>query len=315
MVPGENCTECSERGNRGDIWKTVLNVQKSAEAIVPESREGPNQCKYFDTLNHEKLLNLLRRETDDERVIQLIKRFLKSGVMENGVIMTTDEGSPRGGPLSPLLANVYLNEFDHEYEKRGVPVIWYADDIVRFCKSERAPERLPESSIRYLEDKLKLKENQEKSHCQGERKEGIQVPGICIQQGQRRAFHPGSPEVSAESQEQASRTHQEEAGKECQNDHGRSETLYAGLAELACHCGYEEYDGRVERLVAEKNLHVYLETMEESENQVPKTAKTGNTREILIYDGVQQARILVYGRHHIRRKSQFKRKTRKRRIP
>ena len=120
--------------------------------------------KYFDTLNHEKLLNLLRREIDDERVIQLIKRFLKSGVMDNGVVVATDEGSPQGGPLSPLLANIYLNEFDHEYERRGVPVIRYADDIVLLCKSERATERLLESSIRYLEGKMKLKVNREKSH-------------------------------------------------------------------------------------------------------------------------------------------------------
>ena len=120
--------------------------------------------KYFDTLNHEKLLNLLRREIDDERVIQLIKRFLKSGVMDNGVVVATDEGSPQGGPLSPLLANIYLNEFDHEYERRGVPVIRYADDIVLLCKSERAAGRLLESSIRYLEGKLKLKVNREKSH-------------------------------------------------------------------------------------------------------------------------------------------------------
>ncbi len=70
--------------------------------------------KYFDILNHEKLLNLLRKEIDDERVIQLIKHFLKRGVMEDRVVMTTEEGSPQGGPLSLLLANVYLYEFDHE---------------------------------------------------------------------------------------------------------------------------------------------------------------------------------------------------------
>ena len=120
--------------------------------------------KYFDTLNHEKLLNLLRKEIKDERVIQLVKRFLKSGVMENGVVMATEEGSPQGGPLSPLLANIYLNEFDHEYEGRGVPVVRYADDIVLLCKSERAAERLLESSTRYLEGKLKLKVNRDKSH-------------------------------------------------------------------------------------------------------------------------------------------------------
>lgn len=120
--------------------------------------------KYFDTLNHEKLLNLLRKEVKDERVIQLVKRFLKSGVMENGVVMATEEGSPQGGPLSPLLANIYLNEFDHEYDRRGVPVVRYADDIVLLCKSERAAERLLESSTRYLEGKLKLRVNREKSH-------------------------------------------------------------------------------------------------------------------------------------------------------
>ena len=92
--------------------------------------------KYFDTLNHEKLLNLLRETIKDERVIQLIKKFLKSGVMENGVKIATTEGSPQGGPLSPLLANVYLNEFDWEYERRGVPVIRYADDSY-YCAKVR----------------------------------------------------------------------------------------------------------------------------------------------------------------------------------
>ena len=119
--------------------------------------------KYFDTLNHERLLNLLREEIKDERVIQMIKRYLKSGVMENGVVMETDMGSPQGGNLSPLLANIYLNEFDHEYEKRGVPCVRYADDIVLLARSERAAKRLLESSISYLEGKLRLTVNREKS--------------------------------------------------------------------------------------------------------------------------------------------------------
>ena len=119
--------------------------------------------KYFDTLNHELLLNILRRNVKDERVIQLIKRYLKSGVMENGVVVGTNEGSPQGGNLSPLLANVYLNEFDQEFSKRGVPCIRYADDIVLLAKSERASQRLLESSTKYLEGTLKLKVNREKS--------------------------------------------------------------------------------------------------------------------------------------------------------
>ena len=119
--------------------------------------------KYFDTLNHTVLLNLLRQQIKDERVIQMVKRYLKSGVMENGVVMETEEGSPQGGNLSPLLANVYLNEFDWEFKRRGVPCIRYADDIVLLAKSERAAERLLESSIKYLEGKLQLKVNREKS--------------------------------------------------------------------------------------------------------------------------------------------------------
>ena len=119
--------------------------------------------KYFDTLNHELLLNILRRNIKDERVMQLIKRYLKSGVMENGVVMETEEGSPQGGNLSPLLANIYLNEFDQEYAERGVPCIRYADDIVLLAKSKRAAERLLVTSTTYLEGQLKLKVNREKS--------------------------------------------------------------------------------------------------------------------------------------------------------
>lgn len=119
--------------------------------------------QYFDTLNQERLLNLLRKEIKDERVIQIIKRYLRSGVMEHGVVMETEKGSPQGGNLSPLLANIYLDEFDKEFEKRGVPCVRYADDIVLLARSERAAKRLLETSTKYLEQELKLTVNREKS--------------------------------------------------------------------------------------------------------------------------------------------------------
>ena len=146
--------------------------------------------KYFDTLNHELLLNLLRRQIHDERVTLLIKKYLKSGVMEGGTFTRTEEGSPQGGPLSPLLSNVYLNEFDQEMERRGVKVIRYADDIVVLAKSKRAAGRLLESCRRYLEGKLKLKMNAQKSKvvsvlaikhfkflgfCLGKNKKGVYI--------------------------------------------------------------------------------------------------------------------------------------------
>lgn len=119
--------------------------------------------KYFDTLNHELLMDLLHRKIQDIRVLRLIKKYLKSGVLENGIVCKTEEGSPQGGPLSPLLANIYLNEFDWEMDRRNVKMVRYADDIVVFARSKRAAERLLESCRRYLEDKLKLRMNTEKS--------------------------------------------------------------------------------------------------------------------------------------------------------
>ena len=146
---------------------------RSAKDAILRSKEYAEQgytravvldlSKYFDTLNHTLLLNLLRQQVKDERVIQMVKRYLKSGVMENGVVTETEEGSPQGGNLSPLLANIYLNEFDWEFKRRGVPCIRYADDIVLLAKSERAAERLLETSTKYLEGKLQLKVNREKS--------------------------------------------------------------------------------------------------------------------------------------------------------
>ena len=121
--------------------------------------------KYFDTLNHELLMNMLRQDIKDKRLIDLIKKYLKSGVMENGIVMRTDEGSPQGGNLSPLLANIYLDQFDKEFEGRGVKVIRYADDIILLAKSIRAAERLLGTSTEYLEKKLKLKVNAEKSRA------------------------------------------------------------------------------------------------------------------------------------------------------
>ena len=146
---------------------------RSAQQAIQKVKEYAEQgyttaveidlSKYFDTLNHELLMNMVREEVKDKRVTDLIKKYLKSGVMIEGLLVKTEEGSPQGGPLSPLLANIYLNKYDKEMERRGVKVIRYADDIVVLARSNRAGERLLESSKRYLEGKLKLRLNTEKS--------------------------------------------------------------------------------------------------------------------------------------------------------
>ena len=149
------------RPNRS-AQQAIQKVKKYAEEGYTTAVEI-DLSKYFDTLNHELLMNMVREEVRDKRVTDLIKKYLKSGVFAEGLLVKTEEGSPQGGPLSPLLANIYLNKYDQEMTRRGVKVIRYADDIVILAKSKRAGERLLESSKRYLEEKLKLKLNTEKS--------------------------------------------------------------------------------------------------------------------------------------------------------
>lgn len=142
--------------------EAIRKVKKYAEEGYTHAVQV-DLSKYFDTINHDLLLNLLRQTIKDGRVIKLIKKYLKSGIMADGVVVRTEQGTPQGGPLSPLLANIYLNEFDQEWKRRGMKHIRYADDIIILTKSKRAAEHQLESSRKYLEGKLKLTMNTEKS--------------------------------------------------------------------------------------------------------------------------------------------------------
>ena len=119
--------------------------------------------KFFDTVHHSFLLRLLSYTIKDGRVISLIHKYLKAGIMVNGIVQESNVGTPQGGPLSPLLSNIVLNELDKELEKRGHPFVRYADDCVIFCKTPRAAERVKESITNFIEKKLHLKVNREKT--------------------------------------------------------------------------------------------------------------------------------------------------------
>lgn len=120
-------------------------------------------AKYFDTVNHDILIDMLREQIKDERVISLIRKYLKSGVMINGLVSPTTEGTPQGGNLSPLLSNIYLTAFDKLLESRGHKFVRYADDCNIYVKSRRAAERVMANCVKFLEGKLKLKVNQQKT--------------------------------------------------------------------------------------------------------------------------------------------------------
>lgn len=120
-------------------------------------------AKFFDTVNHDVLMNIIGRTIRDKALLALIGRYLRAGVLVGEHIEPSDIGTPQGGPLSPLLANILLNELDHELERRGHRFARYADDMVILVKSQRAGERVMQSLTRYLEGQLKLKLNPAKS--------------------------------------------------------------------------------------------------------------------------------------------------------
>lgn len=130
----------------GNVWVASIDLER-----------------FFDTVNQSKLVQLLSDALGDGRVVSLIHKFLQAGVMVDGVVMPTEEGTPQGGPLSPLLANVMLNELDKELEARGHAFVRYADDCMMLKGSRKAAERAMDSMTRFIERKLFLKVNRDKS--------------------------------------------------------------------------------------------------------------------------------------------------------
>jgi RNA-directed DNA polymerase len=119
--------------------------------------------KFFDRVNHDKLMGQVAKRVEDKRLRKLIRAFLNAGVMENGLVSLSGEGTPQGGPLSPLLSNLVLDELDRELERRGHRFVRYADDCNLYVRSERAGQRVMGSVTRFITQKLKLKVNETKS--------------------------------------------------------------------------------------------------------------------------------------------------------
>ncbi len=119
--------------------------------------------KFFDRVNHDKLMGQIAKRVEDKRLLKLIRAFLNAGVMENGLVSPSVEGTPQGGPLSPLLSNLVLDALDRELERRSHRFVRYADDCNIYVRSERAGQRVMESVTRCIMQKLKLRVNETKS--------------------------------------------------------------------------------------------------------------------------------------------------------
>jgi RNA-directed DNA polymerase len=140
------------------VEKAQEYIQQGYDWVVDLDLE-----KFFDRVNHDVLMSRAARRISDKRMLKLIRGFLNSGVMENGLVGPTDEGTPQGGPLSPLLSNLLLDELDRELEQRGHRFVRYADDCNIYVRSERAGRRVMEGVKRFLIRKLRLKVNETKS--------------------------------------------------------------------------------------------------------------------------------------------------------
>jgi RNA-directed DNA polymerase len=146
---------------------------RSAQQAVAQAQqyiaEGHGWCvdldleKFFDRVNHDKLRGQIAKRVEDKRLLKLIRAFLNAGVMENGLVSPSVEGTPQGGPLSPLLSNLVLDELDRELERRGHRFVRYADDCNVYVRSERAGQRVMESVTQFITQKLRLKVNEAKS--------------------------------------------------------------------------------------------------------------------------------------------------------
>lgn len=148
--PNRDCHDAMKKAleylNAGYEWIIDLDIEK-----------------YFDTINHDKLISILREQVNESEVLHLIRSYLKAGVMENGLVSPTESGAPQGGPLSPIISNIYLDKFDKELESRGLRFVRYADDCNIFVKSEKAADRVMKSVTSWLERKLFLKVNASKT--------------------------------------------------------------------------------------------------------------------------------------------------------
>lgn len=140
------------------VLKAQGYIREGCEWVVDIDLE-----KFFDKVNHDILMARVARKVKDKKILLLIRRYLQAGVLENGLVQFTEEGTPQGGPLSPLLSNIMLDDFDKELEKRGLRFARYADDCNIYVKTEIAGQRVMESVIKFLTTKLKLKVNEQKS--------------------------------------------------------------------------------------------------------------------------------------------------------
>jgi len=165
-----------------------MALEQARQYVAQEGREivvDLDLEKFFDRVNHDILMSRVARRIGDKRLLRIIRRFLQAGMMQDGMCVARDEGTPQGGPLSPLLANLLLDDLDQELERRGHRFCRYADDCNIYVRSLAAGQRVMDSVVRFLEGKLRLRVNREKSAVSSGRGTQVSRPSAAFERQAR----------------------------------------------------------------------------------------------------------------------------------
>ena len=249
-------------------------IQRAQQYVVDGCRQVVDMdlSKFFDRVNHDRLMSRLATKVHDKRVLKLVRRFLTAGVMVGGLQEPSHEGTHQGGPLSPLLSNIVLDELDKELEKRALRFVRYADGFIIFVRSKRAAERVMVSVSRFVNQRLRLKVNQEKS--------GITHPwwmcflGFSFYQPSRRYPYPHPLQIDQPVQTAGAGTDQSQLWTEHGADHRPSQPVFSWLVELLRHNPELAQFSFASLLDPAAPSGDPVETLEEPENPGPGIGET-----------------------------------------
>lgn len=203
------------------VHQAQINLNDGYEWVVELDLE-----KFFDRVNHDKLMSLLSEKITDKRTLKLLRAYLNCGIMENGVVIERREGTPQGSPLSPLLSNIVLNELDKELDARGHRYVRYADDCSIYVKSEKSATRVLSTITEYIENKLKLKVNRTKSKVS--RPTGSTLLGFSFYQKSERWEIRVGPKSLSKIKEKLKEQTQRKAPGKVKDKIKRMETIIQG---------------------------------------------------------------------------------------
>ena len=250
------------------VMQAQLNLNEGYEWIIELDLE-----KFFDRVNHDKLMGMLAKKVSDKRTLKLLRSYLNSGIMEEGVVIPRKEGTPQGSPLSPLLSNIVLNELDKELQARGHRYVRYADDCSIYVRSEKSASRVLETITEYIEKKLKLKVNRSKSKVS--RPQESTLLGFCFYRSEK-GWEIRIAPVFAKNKEEAEGANEPESLRIANGKDKENGSNHPWMGQLLFDSESQNQDERIGRTGENTTTNGNMETVEEPQDAERASTATGN---------------------------------------